>query len=342
MKLKNTTINKIGKVFGKDRIIAVSPDYFEILGTDRVEDTNKLMGKKFASYRKAWQKNPKDNITGDFPLHLDVEVTNTCNLRCTICQIPFDKMKPGYIEMNLYEKILKEVKKYSLPSIKFNFRGEPLMHSKIDELVKKAKEAGVLEAQFNSNGSLLTTEKGRSLINAGLDRIKFSIDSINPNIYNSIRKGANYEKTLSRILSFIELRNKMGKKFPSIQVQMVYMESNHKEVEEYIKFWENKVNRIGISRYRSGDNITGENERVTVMQKRIPCPQLWQRLVVLYDGTVLMCCGDYSMKNPLGNVKIDKLSDIWKSKRLHSYRKIHLKYDFDKIEACKKCEVNYV
>lgn len=338
---ENTVEELMKQKYGKDRLCVVSPDYFEILGTDRVQDTNKLFGEKFLAYRKAWHENPSKHIVGNFPLHLDVESTNTCNLRCAMCQIPFDKMKPGFIDMNLYNKILEEIKTHGLPSIKFNFRGEPLMHPKIDELVKKAKESGVLEVQFNSNGTLLTEEKARKLIDAGLDRIKFSVDSINPDTYNSIRIGADYEKTISRIISLIDMRNKLGKKIPSIQVQMVYMESNHKEVEDYLDFWEDKVNRIGISRYRSGGNITGEEERMTAMQKRIPCPQLWQRLVVLYDGTILMCCGDYSMKNPLGNVKKDKISDIWKSKTLENYRKLHLNYDFDKIDACIDCEVNY-
>ena len=181
------------------------------------------------------------------------------------------------------------------------------MHPHIVDLVKKAKDAGVLEVQFNSNGALLTEDIGSDLIHAGLDRIKFSIDSIVPEKYNKIRRGTTFENTIDRILSFIDQRNELGMRLPSIQVQMVYMESNHDEAEEYIRFWENKVNRIGFSRYRSGDNITGEKERTHSLGHRIPCPQLWQRLVVLYNGVVLMCCGDYHMKNPVGNMVTDTI-----------------------------------
>lgn len=341
MSNEHVALKTIEKSFGKDRIRIISPDYFEILGTDQFEDTNKLMGEKFAAYRKAWQENPRKHITGNFPLHLDVESNNTCNLRCTMCQIPFGSMKPGYLEMDLFDKILEEVKEHGLPSMKFNFRGEPLMHPKIAEFVKKVKDAGVLEAQFNSNGALMTEKIGRDLIEAGLDRIKFSIDSINPETYNSIRRGTTYDNTISRVISFIELRNSMRRKLPSIQVQMVYMESNHREAVKYVEFWQDKVNRIGFSRYRSGQNISGQRERVDELKTRIPCPQLWQRLVVLWDGTVLMCCGDYSIKNPLGNIKNEKLSDIWQGKTLEKYRKIHLEKRFDEIEACRNCEINY-
>ena len=252
------------------RINRVSPDFFEVLGTDRVEDANKLLGEKFAAYRAAWQKNPKEHIVGDFPLHLDLETSNTCNLRCTMCQIPFGKMESGYMDIELYKKVLSEVKQHFLPSVKFNFRGEPLMHPKIVEFVRLAKEAGVLEVQFNSNGALLTDELSRGLIEAGLDRIKFSVDGVTPEVYNSIRRGTTYDQTIPKIEKFIEIRNSLGRKLPSVQVQMVYMADNQQEALDYIKFWENKANRIGFSRYRSGENRVGEKGAGPEIWRTVP------------------------------------------------------------------------
>jgi len=332
----------IDKLVDKSRLVKVTPDYFEILGTDRVEDANQLFGKAFADYREAWVKNPRENIVSDFPLHLDVEVTNTCNLRCTMCQIPFGKMKSGSMDMALYKKILSEIKQHSLPSIKFNFRGEPLMHPQIAEYVRMAKEAGVLEVQFNTNGALLNDALSKALIEAGLDRIKFSIDGVTPEVYNSIRKGTTYDKTIPRVLEFIEIRNKLGKKLPSVQVQMVYMESNNNEAQKYIEFWQDKANRIGFSRYRSSQNRLGEKESVQKLGKRFPCHQLWQRMVVLWDGKVLMCCGDHHMKCPIGDIHESSLVDIWHSKKLNAIRQLHLEHKYDDVPACVGCEVNYL
>ncbi|MFA5034374.1 MAG: radical SAM/SPASM domain-containing protein [Candidatus Margulisiibacteriota bacterium] len=324
------------------RINRVSPDFFEVLGTDRVEDANKLMGEKFAAYRAAWQQNPKEHIVGDFPLHLDLETSNTCNLRCTMCQIPFGKMESGYMDLELYKKVLSEVKQHFLPSVKFNFRGEPLMHPKIVEFVRLAKEAGVLEVQFNSNGALLTDELSRGLIEAGLDRIKFSVDGVTPEVYNGIRRGTTYDQTIPKIEKFIEIRNSLGRKLPSVQVQMVYMADNQQEALDYIKFWENKANRIGFSRYRSGENRVGEKGRVQKFGERFPCSQLWQRMVVLWDGTVLMCCGDHHMRSPIGNAKETPLAEIWRGAKLNAIRELHLKHRYDDVAACVGCEVNYL
>jgi radical SAM protein with 4Fe4S-binding SPASM domain len=326
---------------GADRIIEVSPDYFEILGTDRIEDTSKCLGEKFALYRARWSYNPKKQIIGDFPLHLDIESNNTCNLRCPMCQIPFKKMKTGYMDLELLDKVLSEAKSHSLPSVKFNFRGEPLMHPGIIEFIRRAKGAGIMEVQLNSNGALLNDKLSKGLIEAGLDRLKFSVDGVSPETYNSIRKGTSYEETIPKILEFIDMRNRLNRKIPIVQVQMVYMASNHQEAERYIEFWQDKVNRIGFSRYRSGYNILGTKGRIKELGQRIPCQQLWQRLVITWDGTVLMCCGDHQMKNPIGNLIDNTLFQIWTGDRLNGIRELHKKRQFDIIDACSNCEVNY-
>ncbi len=330
------------KGVSRNRIIEVSPDYFEVLGTDRKDDVSEALGEKFAVYRNSWKENPRKMLVGDFPLHLDIESNNTCNLRCSMCQIPFREMKPGYMDFKLLDRILAEAKRYSLPSVKFNYRGEPLMHPRIVEFVRRAKDAGVLEVQFNSNGALLTSELSLGLIEAGLDRIKFSIDGVSAETYNSIRKGTTYEKTIPKIIEFIEIRNRLNRKLPAVQVQMVYMASNHREAENYIEFWQDKINRIGFSRYRSGYNSIGNKGKIKESGQRMACQQLWQRLVVTWDGIVLMCCGDHQLQSPIGVLSDGQtLVNIWKGEQLAWIREQHCKGDFDTIAACRNCEVNY-
>lgn len=328
------------------RVVPVSADYLEVLGTDRVDNVEKYLPPSYPAYRKNWSDRPLTMTVGDYPLHLDVEAAAVCNLRCTMCQIPFDTMPSGLISMELFRKIMDEIRthKADLPSVKFNFRGEPTLHPQIAELVRLAREAGIMEVQFNTNGTMLTEKLSRDLISAGLVRIKFSLDSMDPSLYDAVRKGARFEKTLERILEFIRVRNEMGSKFPSIVVQMVYMSMNQKELKDYIRFWENKVNRIGISRYRSGNNESGEVAQVATsgQRKRFPCPQLWQRMVVLFDGTVLMCCGDHHSKNPIGNIRTRTIQELWHSQELTAMRQLHSAHRYDEIDACRDCQINCI
>ena len=49
--------------------------------------------------------------------------------------------------------------------MKFNWRGEPLLNPNLGELIKFAKDEGILETIINTNATNLTEKKGNELIN---------------------------------------------------------------------------------------------------------------------------------------------------------------------------------
>lgn len=315
-------------------------NYFEILGTDRESDSHKSFPPAYFEYRKKWINRPLQNNPGDFPLHVDFESTNRCNLRCTMCQIDFDNMKSGDMDMSLYKRIIRECSANHLPSIKLNYRGEPTINRNIVKMVKLAKEAGIMEVQFNTNGVALNERLSNGLIEAGLDRIKFSIDGATPGVYEKIR-GVKYSRVVNNVKDIVRIRDKKGKIRPIVHVQMVYMQDNKDEVVKYVQLWQDIVNRIGFSRYRSTERTLEDKRRVeSTPTATVPCCQLWQRLSLTFDGQILMCCGDHKALNPLGHISESSLKEIWHSDLLEKYRKLHLEDSSGEIAACSICEVN--
>lgn len=311
----------------------VNSGHYQFLGTDKFEDGEKSFGKEYFEYRKKWSENPKNGISGKFPLHIDIESTNNCNLRCVMCTRNFMKEKLGFIDWSFYKKIINEAAKYNLPSIKLNYRGEPLLHPKIAEMVKYAKKKGILEVQFNTNGVLLTENLAKKLIEAGLDRIIFSFDAAKKETYEKIRRGSNYDIVVKNIKDFVRVRNGLGKKKPLVRVQMVKMKENEKEAERFIKMWLPVANRVAVSTKRDPQGVKEK-------MNHFPCHQIWQRLMICWDGEVRMCCGDWAGEIILGNAKKEKLYDIWHGDKLINIRKLHLANRFNEIPVCAKCEVN--
>lgn len=317
----------------------INPRFKEILGTDRFEDCNETFDKEYYKYRKKWSENPKNFIVDKFPLHLDIETTNICNLRCIMCFQSDEKwrkrQKFGFMKWKLFKKIIDEGAKYNLPSIKLNYRGEPLLHPKIVDMVKYAKKKGILEVQFNTNGTLLNEEKINELIDAGLDRIIFSFDGATKETYEKIRIGSNYESVVNNIKTLVKLRNAKGLKRPCVRVQLVRQEENIKEVDDFIEMWKDIVNRIGIIEKRSKDGVKKYKEA-------FPCPQIWQRMIICWDGEVRMCCGDWNGEIILGDAKKHSLAKLWRSEEYLKIRELHKKGEFYKIPVCAKCEINKV
>ena len=120
---------------------------------------------KYRLYRLRWNWAPKLRYVTRYPTHIDFETTNKCNLRCVMCAREFMEANKGEIDFDLFKKVIDEAAGNGLKSIKLNWRGEPLIHPKVPEMVEYAKNKGVIEVMFNSNGILLTKELSRKLIN---------------------------------------------------------------------------------------------------------------------------------------------------------------------------------
>lgn len=315
----------------------VNSGFYQILGTDRFKDYDETFGKRFEEYRKKWFEHPQKRIVGEFPLHLDIESTNACDLRCVMCTRNFMTERIGYMDWSLFKKVIDEGAKYNLPSIKLNFRGEPLLHPELSKMVKYAKEKGILEVQFNTNGLSLTEKKSEELIKAGLDRIIFSFDGATKETYEKIRTGSNFETVVRNIRKLIEIRKGAGLKRPSVRVQMCKMKENEHEVEQFIKMWIDVANRVAVTVKRE-PFIKGAEKMKPL--EHFPCPQIWQRMVVWWTGEVVMCCGDWHGEHIIGNARETSLYELWHSEKYNQARELHARGKFDEIPVCARCEVN--
>ena len=129
-------------------------------------------------YRDLWHRASALEVLTTSPLHLDVELTSACNLRCSMCwQDGLLETPKGYMAADLYHKIIDEAVAQGTRSIKLQVRGESLLHPKIHEFAQYAKDAGILDIQLTTNGTLLNTrEKIEKLLDAPLEKLVFSID----------------------------------------------------------------------------------------------------------------------------------------------------------------------
>ena len=96
--------------------VKVNPTYTEIIVSDNFKKWEDSKTGKYQEYRKKWWENPKNQIIGNFPLHLDIESTRKCNLRCPMCPRTIkiergEKIEEGDMNLELFKKLLmKEVR----------------------------------------------------------------------------------------------------------------------------------------------------------------------------------------------------------------------------------------
>lgn len=295
---------------------------------------------RFAEYRRQWQENPKNGTVSAFPLHLDIESTNACNLKCPHCASTcnnWGNSKIGFMDFDLFRKIIDEASKNGCYCVKFSLRGEPLLHPRIMDMIKHVSESRIIDFYFNTNGMLLNEKNIKSLIDSGLRRISISVDGWDKESFNRFRLGADYDVVCNNIKKIVSIRGQ--NKYPKIRVQTVMLPEMKPHWNSYKEKWSMIADEVGYLDAR--EEGEGHEERHKgVKCKEFRCPFLWQRMTILWDGTLLPCLmhgvSDVSLM-AFGNVKELSIKDAWHSARETEYRELHRQGRSHEIKACDMC-----
>lgn len=289
---------------------------------------------KFKTYRRLWEENPRNLNPGEFPLHLDIETTSHCNLKCPFCATTYSSFDDGFITLDLVKKILDEGGREGLYACKFNFRGEPLLHKEIGKFVSYAKKVGIIDVYFNTNAVLLDREKAKMLIDSGLDRITISFEGYEKETYERSRVGAKFEKVLSNIEQLRDLREQLGSSTPKIRLQAVLIPELNGKIGEFVSFWKDRVDQVSYNDMEPA--VDTVQQTIKQVQSDWICPFPYQRLTIMWDGTITVCKNDYFGKLALGNSKENSIKEVW-LKANEEIRNIHRSGRAHELEACCEC-----
>jgi radical SAM protein with 4Fe4S-binding SPASM domain len=293
---------------------------------------------RFLLYRLRWNYAARVDYVGAFPVNLDIEPTEACNLKCVMCPTGFNgAADKRMIDMDLTRRLIDEAAAHGTYSVKFTFRGEPALHRGLAEMVRYAKAKGIPEVQFTTNGIPYTEAKVRELVDAGLDRIIFSIDGADKETVERIRLGVDYDRLVANIKAFHRVRAERGGVKPFIRVQMVRTRDNWDQVDAFIALWKPWVDDIRINDVTDrgqGDHMAVGDQRPV---GRARCPQPWQRMVVSSDGTVVPCCLDWNKAWTIGDATKEPLAAIWRGAKMEAMRQVQREGRLDEVTPCRGC-----
>ncbi|MBI4823529.1 MAG: radical SAM protein [Nitrospirae bacterium] len=313
----------------KNVIIEANANFHHIAG----EDLFRRQDERFQDYRRKWKEWPETFHVGEFPLFIDIEVTSACNLKCPFCATTFrgSKIRRGFISEDTVRKVIDEGAEKGLYGVKFNIRGEPLLHPKLHEFVGYAKAKGLIDVYFNTNAMLLDRGWARRLIDAGLDRLSISFEGYTKEVYERHRPGAVFETVIENIEGIQSLKRKLGVGHPKVRVQTVLLPELKGSFKEYKAFWSDKADEVGYLDYKE----------MKVKKKDIKypwaCPQIFQRMAIWWDGTLLPCNHDDDGLLSLGNVNEMNVKDGWHSASLMKLRETHKNGMAHEVSACDGC-----
>lgn len=319
-------------------------------------------GSWYREYRRAWAERAIRLDHGQFPLNLNVEVTTRCNLACTFCtHSSLSKEQVGDMSWELYAKVIKEAGHYKTPAVNFNGLGEPMLVRDLPKKIAYAKEHGFIDLMFHTNGTIMSASGARALIESGLDRIIFSIDSPDKTTYEAMRINADYERVIGNVRQFAELRNRLGRSEPIIRVTMVVTDKTVHQVQDFISLWTTVADQLTLQdltwRTKLLDNSQWVNQeksaltadfgaiRKEAIDREIgfACPYLYQSTYAFWNGDVIPCSNPNARKHMvMGQLDRNGLHEIWHNEKYRTLREMHAGDRWYEHPICRDCEIPLV
>lgn len=286
----------------------------------------------------------------EFPNRVTIELTNDCNVSCTFCNRQKITMNIGYMNENLFYKIIDEMAEHLPIKMVPFFRGEPLLHPRIVDFIKYAKRKGIGPIQMASNALLLDEKMQDSLIESGIDYISFSLDTLDNKLYKCSRLGGDLDISANNVKSMglkCKKRKKEGLFAPTLQVSTINLNEYILGQKAFIDEWMRYVDivRVYEEHDEKGRLVNSEiQKKLDVFSERMPCRKVFTDMLIYWDGQLALCNYDWNENRKIGNVSQMSLQEAWNSELYEKIRCMHLNKTFDE-SICKEChhwKIDYV
>lgn len=269
------------------------------------------------------------------PVEYIVETTAKCNLYCPMCPRETHPQPKEDMGDAVFNALVKGAARTGEHMMLIGL-GEPLLDPKIFDRIGYCEQHGI-STLLSTNGVLLDEKAAEKLLAAPLAHITLSFDGATKESFERYRKGANFVRVRTNFVQFAKMKHE--KKVPmQIVVQMVRLEHNAHEVEDFKRFW-SAVPGVDQVRIKEDETNVLQPEAARTGAVSRACHYLWRGpYYVKHDGRVYPCCQSYALDgDPIGKLPEQSLEQINNSDKMRHLRRLHADGRAGEIDMCARC-----
>ena len=262
------------------------------------------------------------------------------------------KISGKFMSDSLFFKIANEVleNKDFVKKVALYLGNEPLLDKKLEEKILFFRNGGI-NVNFSTNASLMNKSRAVSILESGVNHVNFSLDGLDKQYYESMRKGLSFIEVLGNVLEFINLRNLKHYK-TQVRISIIKNINYIDDIPNIVDFWKRfldfqngdsiRIDELSIDLQQSGKiahDIEYDKEQQRIYNaKNKPCYTLWNTMGIKADGSIALCCIDQCRVYKLGNLNETSIKENWQNNKIReSFKEIHIKSGRGGIEFCKNC-----
>ena len=332
---KKSIINEIIRELKTEKNFELFPNVIEEI--KKIKSDEDLV--QYIINRFKYDVYPSIKELDEYPPNVQIEITSICNFRCIFCyqtDNEFNKRSGGFMghmKFDVFKKIIDELEG-NVQFLTLASRGEPLICKDFDKMIKYTK-GKFLGLKINTNASLLTEDKAKSILESDVCTLVISADAADEKNYSKYRVNGDLNKILANLKKFNKIKNHYypdSKIITRVSGVKFDKEQNYQKMKE---FWGSMVDQVAFVNYLPWENTYDKKPN----NLNTPCSDLWRRMFIWWDGSVNPCDVDYKSSLKVSNVKNQTIKEIWNSKKYNNLREKHLNNQRQKINICSKCSL---
>lgn len=274
------------------------------------------------------------------PLDIYIELTNHCNLRCTMCPNPTQmKRKRGFMDKNLYRDILHQIYK-KVKYLRLFLFGEATIHPQFIDFLQYARN---MDFSILVDSTLYGIDKEllKAFVDLGLNHLRISLDATNRSTYQQIKGRDGWDQINESLNFLISYKQKKNATYPYIILQCIKMGKNSTDAEQFEEYYKNTgANRIELVNYinlkeRIREKSIHQTNTIETGNLSNLCYQPWRHLAITWSGQVTPCCQDYDCLMEVGKISDSSIFDIWNGQLMKQIRKDRKKQVLSQLQFFK-------
>lgn len=288
------------------------------------------------------------------PKSVKIEITQRCNYRCSFCALTMREEPPKDLNMDLFKRITREMREAGVEEIGVFYIGESFtVLNRLVECIEYLKKTVNMPYVFlTTNGSLANPAAVQKVMAAGLDSLKWSITSSDPEEFSKIVgvKSELFWRSLDNLRSAKELRNRFGYKTKLYASSIRYDDKQQAKMQPMIDEWVapyvdqhywlplySFADATGVKTQEMGYKPTpGNRGRIGALRDPLPCWCVFTEGHVCADGHLSACGFDATGRFGMADLNETDFMSGWNSISFQNLRRAHLKKDVTGTE-CEHC-----
>jgi radical SAM protein with 4Fe4S-binding SPASM domain len=319
--------------------------------------------------------NALEEIRSEQPIVYNIETTNRCNMRCKMC--PRTTMMTRKLEDIAYDSFLKVVdqikphsekdwqtwkdyceKKYGIAEedaasenhfflyviskvIQLHGYGDPLLDRHMDEYIRLLHERGFY-SYFSCNPANINLDLTYKMMDAGLNYVKYSIESVDDEQHKKIRgEASNFTESYKKIQQVLDYKHKNKLNTVIVITMLNLNRQNQKDdFQKLLKAFENLDVYIYL-KSENGQWYRKDYHGTESIHWSEICKHPWMTMTIKSNGEATMCMEDFNNEIILGDVNKQTLHEIWHGENYKKFRWQHLNKG-EGIKCSKECDMKLI